>query len=274
MKKRGQISVFILLAIVIIIFVIAVSITFYSSKKDVAYFESSSVKVRLDAVHSSIFNCEEVSAQNALDTIGIQGGYYHKPKEGRIESLEEGAFIPYYYHEGRFFIPTKEAMEKELATAYTDYLNDCIVTHSDSEFSIKTSSPHTAVYIRENSVVFTTETNVRIEREGHTTYLELEQYPLEIPSALYDMYDLAYYITESHRQDAAMYCIDCVADRAEEKNLYVDMIPVNDLTSLLIISENYTRSEPYSFMFLNKYLGTEVSPELNVEDTTHVPEIA
>ena len=41
---------------------------------------------------------------------------------------------------------------------------------------------------------------------------------------------------------------------AETRNLYVDMLDFDEeTTTLVVISENYTYSEPYVFEFLNRY---------------------
>ena len=51
-----------------------------------------------------------------------------------------------------------------------------------------------------------------------------------------------------------MICASCVSDMAEERNLYVDMLSFDTSdTTLVVISENMTSTEPYVFEFLNKY---------------------
>ena len=98
----------------------------------------------------------------------------------------------------------------------------------------------------------------------------MNEHPITINSELNAILGVADFITESHKQDPAMYCISCVGQLAEANDLYVDIINFRENEMLIIISENHTSSEPYSFEFLNKYTGNEVSPLTAI--ATNAPE--
>ena len=44
-----------------------------------------------------------------------------------------------------------------------------------------------------------------------------------------------------------------IAEMAEEKDLYVDMLDFGEDSVLILISENYTSEDKYIFEFLNRY---------------------
>jgi hypothetical protein len=57
---------------------------------------------------------------------------------------------------------------------------------------------------------------------------------------------------------------------AEKNNMYVDILDINNDTTMVLISENHTAETPYFFEFLNKYKGDEESPGVSAP----VPEVS
>jgi len=92
-----------------------------------------------------------------------------------------------------------------------------------------------------------------IKKQDKSMTLELEDYPIAQPSSLYDMIEIAKYITDSHKEDPEMVCITCIADMARDKNLYVDFLDFTDPTTTLVTISNNETSAPFVFEFLNKY---------------------
>ena len=67
------------------------------------------------------------------------------------------------------------------------------------------------------------------------------------------MLEIATFITDSHKDDPDLICINCIADMAEERDMYVDLLDFADDSTLVVISENRTSTDPYIFEFLNRY---------------------
>ncbi|MBT4165497.1 hypothetical protein HOE04_00475 [archaeon] len=269
--KRGQVAIFIILALVVIgatAGIIYVKTSDKTSKQDREFFASLENKPSLNSIQSSIIDCSEETSKQALDTIAIQGGYYTKPEN----SLElSTSFIPYYYNQGTITQPSKTKIESELSSYINENLKECINQININDFKINQKSPETTTTINKENIQFTIDSPITIEKQDHKIIYELEDSPVTINSELNSIIELAEYITQSHNQDPAMYCISCVADMAEENDLYLDLIPMADQTSLLIISENHTSSEPYSFAFLNKYTGDEKSPDFTAGNQGNIP---
>tara|TARA_Y100000310_G_scaffold63072_1_gene58351 strand:+ start:80 stop:892 length:813 start_codon:yes stop_codon:yes gene_type:complete len=266
MKKdvKGQVSVFVIIAVVVV--VVAVGIVYFngqSTKNDIAYFNSLEVKSDFDRSQALILNCYDLIADGSLDTVGIQGGYYDDAKNKReLDGDYEGVFIPYYYYEGEINIPSREDIEGNMEKYVEDYFPDCIDSIEMEGFDFNYRKGSASVSIKEKSVEFEVSSSVDIRRDGHSITFDLGDYPLPKNSALSDIYDLAFFISDSHNVNPAMYCISCVNEMAVEDDLYVDVKYLDDFSVLTIISENYTSSESYSYMFLNKYTGREVSTTL------------
>ncbi|MBS3093689.1 hypothetical protein J4456_03875 [Candidatus Pacearchaeota archaeon] len=116
MKKisKAQATAFIVLAVIIVAFaalIIYFNQNSYSSNLN-RIFSRLEINAQADQVQSSILGCLESTAKDALLIIGIQGGYYNKPE--KLHDLE-WSFIPYYYYEGQFLMPSTEKIESELS---------------------------------------------------------------------------------------------------------------------------------------------------------------
>jgi len=263
-NSKAQTTIFIIIAVIVVILIITFvyfnnSISF--TKLDAEYFESSELKPQLTNIESLIINCLDETSKQALETIAIQGGYYQQPKK----ALElDDVFVPYYYYEGQYQNPTKQQIQTELEKFVNNNLKNCLNNIQVTDFTISIKTPKTQALIKQKNVEFKFDSQIKIIKDKKHVLFEINQHPLTQPSALYDILEVADYITESHKEDSEMYCISCVDELAEEKDLYVDIIPITDITTLIIISDNRTSSEPYSFEFLNQYTGDETSPEFEV----------
>ncbi|MEN9626190.1 MAG: hypothetical protein RL557_518 [archaeon] len=251
-NSRAQTTIFIVIAVIIIVTAVAIFLARNTETSTNISSILAKLEVRTEAsqVESSILDCIEQTSQDALTVIGIQGGYYEKPE--RSFDLE-WTFIPYYYDEGDLLMPTQETIEKEIASYVDDNLHFCIEELDYDEFDVSFKDSKTSVHIEEREVSFETMLASSFEKSELSSDFDIT-HSVHIESALSDILDVARYITDSHQEDPDMFCISCVADMAEEKNLYVDMLDFGEeTTTLVVISENYTSSESYVFEFLNRY---------------------
>lgn len=266
MKKRAQTTIFIVIAMVII--AIIIGIYYFNQTKSQTdlekVFSNLGISEQASVVESSIIDCLKTISKDSLEIIGLQGGYYNKPKK----YFNLGwMFIPYYYYEGEYLMPSVEEIEGELSDSIEDSLNDCIKSLEFEDFEISYKGSNANTQISEREVGFKLDSVFTITKGDLSSEFKVEDYPIVVESKLFDILEVADYITESHKQDPEMYCISCVGDMLEIKNLYMDIVPFEDDDGnlkenqmLVVISENITSSEPYFFEFLNKYTGDEVSP--------------
>lgn len=117
--KRGQISIFILISLVILI---AFSFIFYLNSSEEAEIEISKV-TSSDPIELFVNLCLDDIAEKGVYVIGLQGGYY----DGDSLS-EENPFvkIPYYWFEQEDKMPSKEFIQQELAEYVELNLLGCI----------------------------------------------------------------------------------------------------------------------------------------------------
>jgi len=258
MSKRSQVTVFVIVAVILVAVGGVALFTVKGSSKpnDDKFFSQANIKPELSNIKTGILQCRDDSIKQSLDKIGIQGGYFDKPAKNLDISW---AFIPYYYSEGSYAVPTKSKVELEIGKAIDKSFTDCINKLKFENYEITHGISKTKATIGRNLVSVKINMLLTIKKEDNTMTLEMSDAPIEKDSSLFDILEVADYIAYSHKNDSEMICVTCVADMAEEKNLYVNTFDLADNSVLVVISENHTSTEPYSFEFLNKYSALENS---------------
>jgi len=257
MKKRGQTNAFSIKAqttifiIIAIIIVVAVAGYLYLNNENITNPFS---KTSINTIEDSLLNCLETTSKQALELIGVQGGYYKEP-EYRYDF--EWAFIPYYYYQGQFLMPEKQTIQDQLSLYIDENMPSCIDTLNFKDYDLKYSQPKTQTSIQPSRVTFTTDMPITISHDSTTTTFELSQYPLTLNSSLNEILEVAEYITDSHKENKDMMCINCITEMAKERDLYVDFISFEEDSTLVMILKNSTSNDPYIFEFLNKYNVTQ-----------------
>ncbi len=263
--SKAQVSVFVIIAIVLVVGIGAGYLAFRNTSSDNEFFQGAEIKPSIDSLKSSIMQCMETSARDSLNLIGVQGGYFDKP-EKRIDLSTR--FVPFYYYEGILVYPTKEKIESELSKSVNNKFSLCIEKIKVNDFVISHGKARTTTSINQDNVEFSVDMPISIRKEENTMTLQMRDSPISLNSALYNIIEVADYISESHKTDARMMCVSCIGKMAIERKLYVDFLDISTSSTLVIISENYTSSEPYSFEFLNKYKTLE---PLTIKDSSVAP---
>jgi len=256
-NTKAQVTTFIIIAVFII--AIAIGITFLKSNKQTDQVGTIMSKLGLEAqatvVENSIQDCLEETSENGIAVVGLQGGYYNKPEDSNKYYDMEWTFIPYYYDQGSFQQPSTSQIESEISAYVDENIETCLNQLEYNNFNLAFGTSNSNSQIKETKVEIQTDLTISISKDERTETLNLKNSPTEIVSPLFRILEVATFITESHREDPEMLCVSCVADMAEERNIYVDMTSFEDDpgSTLTIISENQTFSDTYVFEFLNRY---------------------
>ncbi|MAG02853.1 hypothetical protein CMI42_05945 [Candidatus Pacearchaeota archaeon] len=254
MKKKGQITLLIIVAIAIIA---VIGITFFltnqsSSNNLESAFSKLGISNQASVVESSILNCLKTAAEDANIVIGIQGGYYNEPQEYEYIGL---TFLPYYYNKGNFLQPSIQGIQNELSDFIDNNLDNCIEDLSFNDFNLEFKNSQSKSLIEKNEILFNTDLSLTITKDKTAEQFDLSDYPITIQSSLYNAIEISTFITESHKEDPDLICVSCVAQMAEERDLFVEFLDFDntDPTTLVVITETDITTDPYIFQFLNRY---------------------
>ncbi|MBI2151262.1 hypothetical protein HYU21_00885 [Candidatus Woesearchaeota archaeon] len=125
MFKKGQVTVFIIVGIVILL-LSAVSIYFFQN------FTTDGLTSKISntqPIKDYIEGCLNNQLNEVIYLIALQGGYYKVPPDSLDFGVKEFDFslqIPYYLNNGVQNIPNKEDMEKEISSALLDRVDGCL----------------------------------------------------------------------------------------------------------------------------------------------------
>jgi len=118
MPTKAQLSVFFIIAIVIVAAFVAV--TFISKEDTKTEIPTNDFSI---SFQSYVENCLRAVGEQAIYENSLQGGYYSLPEQTLPFFL---AYVPYYWYNKTNLMPSKETMEFELAYYVYDHIAQCL----------------------------------------------------------------------------------------------------------------------------------------------------
>ena len=251
MNKKAQITIFIIIALVIV----AAIILFFAIKGNVLsqYFKGKSgeliqIPPQVEEINTFVFNCIERTGYEAVYIISQHGGYANPPKN----SFEFG--IPYYYKDGKSYIPSKNRIEKEIS----EYINENIVFCTElflgfPDFNIIESKMNTTAIIKDNEVIINTNYPLTINKLNSTFYIK-DFKNIKIYTKLGLIYNLSSDIAMDIKNDNQI-CLNCIIDFSEKYNISVNTFNYGNSTIFVIKDKDFFNNidnSPYEFKFAIK----------------------
>ena len=229
LSKRGQVTLFVILAIVIV----AGIIVFFSFRNN--FQIKPSIPTTIQPIHSFVQDCLEETSENSLIRIGNRGGYFLIFDEPSIEGR-----IPYYLQGTQKTIPTQEEIEQNLAGFVYEELSFCILNFKDfrDEFEIEHDLENVNSQILDNQVRFALDYPVTISKIGSETTYQLKDFEINIPIRLNRIYQVSEEIVQEQAQHPESICLSCLYDLGENYNVHIDMLDYGNSTIFTIIDDN------------------------------------
>jgi len=243
LNKRGQITIFVIVAILIIAII---GLYYFTSNKGI---NQDLFTAETAPIYEGIYKCIEDTAIDALYYIGLTGGYYFSP----ALSNEEG--IAFYYYEGEDFMISKEQLAEEISLTIDNTLHFCTdEVLNITEFNITKGNVSTNTGIGENKISINVEYPLTISKEDSNTVLKNWE-NIEIETQIGTIYNSIGQIIldQMSREDL---CLSCIADIAEENSLKIDLTSYGQATILFVVTDEEIglNDFEYEFKFVNKYL--------------------
>ena len=119
MKKRGkkaQITIFIILAVLIV----AGVVLFFIFKNGIEKKGDNSPEIA--PIKNFAEECLENVLENGIEFNSLQGGYYSVPN---LSMQFYEYHVPYYFYEGKKYFPTREIIKHELSEYFLKNINQC-----------------------------------------------------------------------------------------------------------------------------------------------------
>lgn len=226
MKKRGQLTAFIAIGLVILVIL---GLFFYMKEQVIEEELEAQMEVPEFAVPVQTYleSCIEDVAEQGIFVLGYSGGYYNTPFESSIFYVDHD--VPYFYLDGNSLVPSAETLQEELASYMEDNFQYCINnldTFTEQGFELDVSSYSFSSLLQDDQVSFTVSTNLKLQKEDESTTLSVLF--AEVPTKIKRMLSTAEQIVEEYEQKPGYICLDCYDELATETGFELRLDPVYD----------------------------------------------
>jgi hypothetical protein len=237
MKNEGQVTIFIVLAIVI---VLALSL-FFVFQGDIM---NSGMSDDAGRVYDFVRGCADDVYLDAIYDVGMKGGYSVSPGG----SISFG--IPLYKMGDRLSIPDIENIEREVAKEFDKRLMECVGDFSSfSNLDVVAQEASSVAEVRDGEIVLDVVYPMVVSKAGRRDSLE-DFGKIRVPLRMGLMYEVASEIAKT--EDAGNICLTCLAELAEENEFEIYIVDYVPGVIYIIISYEELNGDVFEFSFAMK----------------------
>ncbi len=195
-KKKGQITIFIIIAIVII----AAVASYFIFRNQIGKI---GIPADMQPVYTTFLSCLEEETLTGVSVLESQGGYIELPEfeqgsdyspfSSQLNFL--GNPIPYWYYisENNFEkeqVPTRTEMGNQLEDFINEKIRGCVFdSYYEQGFNIVQGEPQANVLIRNNDIVVNLDMNLNIQKANQSANVKNHQ--ITVKTNLGNLYDSA-----------------------------------------------------------------------------------
>ncbi|MEA2038172.1 MAG: hypothetical protein U9O94_11800 [Nanoarchaeota archaeon] len=205
-KKRGQITVFIIIGLIVLLTYL---LLFHYRRESIE--DTELIQPELIPVQQYVESCTKNLAREAINIIGLNGGYITFP--GWIDNdpstylrLNPGDEFknPYWRYDGKTAVPSLGFIENQMEDYVEERIESCIDNFSafHNQFNIiELGNFDVIVEIQEEDVMVRTIYPIEVQDKFNKTLSELQKYIIVIPIRLKEVHELASKIIEAENRD-------------------------------------------------------------------------
>ncbi len=192
--KRGQITVFIILAMIM---AIAAALLIFLYEKQIIFQPEVIDPPMLDPISQYVESCIFDLSTDAIEKIGLQGGYLDVPD---VILMEPQSFIDYgitpiplWYYDGEMRIPSLDFIAQEIATYVEQNLQTCVGGFSafSSRYNIYDEQPTVEVEYARDGVLVYANYPLTIEDRYDRAATDLEKFTVNVDVDLKSAWQVA-----------------------------------------------------------------------------------
>ncbi len=241
-NKRGQVTIFIIIAIILIA---AVSLYFiFKDKIDV-----SSQNVATEPIVNFVQECIDQTFEDSLIAVANQGGY---SGYSYVPRKITNSGVSYYLTKQENYFPSKDFVEEEISEYVERNYFLCALHFIDfPEYEVKEGNLEVFVDILDKKVILDIDYPLTIRKGGGVS--RVENFESEINVRLGLVYDSVYDFIDQQRNYEEGVCLSCL-DIATENDIYVEMSSYYNETIIFTFIDEKSKlnNEPLEWVFANE----------------------
>ena len=233
MNKRGQLTIFIIVAILI---VAIVAIYFLLIKP-----QKGTQGVYTAPIYNFVDECIQETAEDAIYEIGQNGGYYFPP------STSTSTGIAYYYLNKNNIMPTEERVEAQISLFIKENLFFCTKNFVQfTNYNISQGKINIDTTILNDKVKIEVNYPITISQGEESSVIK--DFEKEIDVRLGLIYNSIAEVVNSSEYGI---CLTCLYDVAEENDFYVEMLDYDENTVIIIFIDKNSEinKEDYEYVY-------------------------
>ncbi|MBU1111322.1 MAG: hypothetical protein ABIG93_04305 [archaeon] len=254
MQKRGQVTVFIIVGIIILA---VAALIFYLGSLTTENLDDENEFVQISSFQIFTEGCLQTIAEEGIFYIGESGGYYNLDPLAFKYELRENLEVPIYVYYDSYYIPDISIIESQLDMYIEDHLNECLANFSSftkqgweitgiGDFSVDSEIKPEFIEVKLNYPL-------SIEDNGLVTDVDHFEEVLDL-----DFYGYYNIINESllRQQDSPNMIL--IGDLSQLSSLYEFEFVIDNLGEDMVLYnylfDNSLRSDqPYVYNYIVKY---------------------
>ena len=255
MKKRGQIAIFFIIAIIIAL-ILMISLYFYKSGVKFG------IKSPENIIYENLKSCIYQKAVDGLFYLGERGGY-----------LDISTPIAHYFEielpiffDKKSYLPPLTFFEEEFSRYMKEKVNECIndlsIKFKEYEFDIGHRNL-VKTQLKEKVFLFV-DYSISVSKDQKSFFLKPIE--IEIPFNFIEKYKIVKNIIEEHEKFPNSIPIIYLTKLSNEKNFNYELIDLSDGNYVYILYFDTTlKKQPYILAFLISYNFSEFDEDIIVE---------
>jgi len=263
-NKRGQLTIFVIIAVVMVIGVILYF-----------YFGGNIGEQRYDPeiiiLRDNLLDCLKSLSSESIDSLGIQGGYLEvpEPKETTVPISTLGFLgllltyeTPYYYYEGKVYTPSEKQISTEIEKTVKFSSQVCLenLKENPSFQNIDYTDVSVNAQIKDDEIEIVYQTILTITLSNKSVNIDLSKTPVRIPSNIRSMSKISTFIATTLKENNEWMSYTDISILARENNLYIGVTDSEDgyqnTVEITSLNEGFY---PKRYIFKNKFSHEDLS---------------
>jgi len=243
--KRGQLTIFIIVAILIV----GAVVLFFVFRGGIQ--KEKPLNPEVAPIQNFVQTCLDDSLEEVVFMVGENGGYRFPENVFEFEGKEHA----YYLVNGNNYMPSKIQVEKEISDDLNAKIFICTNYFSDfPDYEITQGNLESSVKILEDKIILEMRYPLTIKK-GESVSI-LEDFKTEIPVRLGLVYDsVSEFILEQEKNKQQGFCLSCLPEKLEENKLFVSVSDSINNTKVFIFRDDLSKlnNKTFEWVFANKY---------------------
>jgi|GEM_PF-2813526 len=263
MVKKGQVSFFIVLGIIILIS----AVFYYAISSSYKGSPAQPIEIKLDSqsMKDYVESCFQKKLVDSISIVSIQGGYTGIPDydvDFKFESIQYPFHLTYYLYDGENVMPPLDMVEREIGFEVKKAAVSCTnlsAVNPNIQSSAKISNYSSNVNILKDRIVV--EIDVPIEMRTSNAVFKFDKIIVEAPSSMGTFYEAANNITEAQKGFGNEVCMSCMPVWMTRYNITIKTVEAdNGLNYYVLYSLMKGDEPPYNFVHRIKKTATPIIP--------------